>query len=438
MSDLVDRWVEKLIDTPNIGTMTHSERLEKAFNLEEPDLVPIAPELDFYQIIHGGYDFLEVWSDHEKATNAVLQTWADLRTDLIWPYTDASHFLERFLDPGQRATAFDLRDGKSNIVFKEVAPDLDDCIKIFESKPWAKYGAGRADTHWGPHFQQLLEFQRKMGGKIGVCGGVTTTTNVLDFLGGVQNFIRWTVTEPKEKLHYLMGLVTQERLDALDACRPLAEEVEVWCMFAGGRTFGPRQLEEFGVYDRLVFDKAASIFKYCFFHLCGNNLPYAVDLATTYPFQALQYDEVMQQLGWSWAKWTEWVARVARGKTCAMNAPTCQACAYRTPAEIETMVKEFIDHTTPHTAAVIMPGCVIPSMAPRENVQAMVDAGRKWGKYPECKTRAEQVWTEAEFQESLTRYGAKIPQAAYNWRKSPGGVPAGRPLMQTSRAAASS
>ncbi|MCL5957836.1 MAG: hypothetical protein M1358_00715 [Chloroflexi bacterium] len=423
MSDVVDKWVEKLIDVPNIGEMTHAERVEKAFNLEDPDLVPVAPQLDQYQVVHAGYNFFEIWDDYEKATDGVIKTWSELRTDLIWPYYGPEYNLDLYVEPSKRDGLYDLRDGKSYVVFKEIAPNIDDCIRIFEEKPWRKYGTGRLETHGIPHEQQLLEFQRKMGGRIIVAGGIPAPTCVLDIVAGVQNFIRWTVTEPKEKMHYLMGLVTERQLEVLDSLRAMAPERPIFVIYAGGRTFGPKQWDEFGVYDRLVANKAASIFKYVMLHICGNNLPYAMDLATTYPYVAFQYDEPPQQLDWTWAKWTEWVARVAHGKVCAMNSPTCQAAAYRSPEYVKAMVKEFIDHTTPHTTAVVMPGCEITAMTPAENVRAMVDAAREWGKYPECKTRTEQIWTEEEFQVSLAKYGAKIPSWGRSWRPLNGKAP---------------
>jgi hypothetical protein len=153
----------------------------------------------------------------------------------------------------------------------------------------------------------------------------------------------------------------------------------------------------------------------------------------THGFKAIQYDEPMQQLsrtGWTWGKWCEWVARLYHGKLCAMNAPTCQAALHRTPQEIETMVRDFIEHTTPWTTAVMMPGCELSVFTPVENVRAMIDATRKWGKYPECKTRAAALWTEEDFEASLQKLGiaSKIPDWAYSWKRFNGKMPQRKPV----------
>ncbi|MBM3334375.1 hypothetical protein FJY63_06915, partial [Candidatus Sumerlaeota bacterium] len=55
--------------------------------------------------------------------------------------------------------------------------------------------------------------------------------------------------------------------------------------------------------------------------------------------------------------------------------------AYSKPEEIEQTVRDFIRATTPHTTAIVMPGCEVDSYAPVANVRAMIDATRKWGRY---------------------------------------------------------
>jgi len=86
------------------------------------------------------------------------------------------------------------------------------------------------------------------------------------------------------------------------------------------------------------------------------------------------------------------------------------------------MVKEFLEHTTPFVPAVIMPGCELSIHTSAENVRAMVEGGRKWGKYPECKTRGKLIWTDEEFKASLPKLVApegKMPVWAWYWQRIP-------------------
>jgi uroporphyrinogen-III decarboxylase len=77
-----------------------------------------------------------------------------------------------------------------------------------------------------------------------------------------------------------------------------------------------------------------------------------------------------------WPEWFERVARLFHGKQCAMNAPTTQLACHGTADEVTRMVTDFIDATTPHTTACVMPGCEIDSFTPLENVKAIIDAAR--------------------------------------------------------------
>lgn len=408
MSEIVDKWVEKCKELPKIGTMTHMERLEKAFNLEEPDMVPVAPELQLYQVMYSGYTFHDVWHNPEVATDSLLKMWYDLQTDAVWPYICPSHYLDGYLTPEQRETFYDLRDGRSYVVFKEPTDNLDDAIKLMESKPWVKYGPGKGIEDWIQVMDMGLEFQQKMGNTVPMLCGLGSPSNVAELLMGVQHFVKALVTEPKEKIHYYMELVLEERLGAVAGMDYFIDKgMNFCCLYGGARTWGPRQLEEFGKYDRIWAEAAAKKFKYTFWHICGKNLPHAIDMLGDYPIKAIQYDEAFPNVKLSWAKWTEYVARLYKGKICCGNSPTTQAIINSDPETCETMVKEFIEHTTPFTTAWVIPGCQPASRSPLENIKAMIDGARKYGKYPECKANFEPAWTDEEFEAFRAKYSLK-------------------------------
>ena len=382
MSQVVDRWVSRLKDRMEpIGEMTHWERLEAAFNRRRTDLVPVAPELDYYQITHAGYSHQEIYNDVDKTTDACLKTWADLRTDAIWMYIDIGHQIENFLPPERRAAHFIHRGEKDYLLFKPIANSLDEAIALYESKPWEKHTASsRAATHYTPHMLQLLEFQEKMGRQVPVIVGVASPTNYAETIVEVQQFVRWTITEPKEKVRHYLELCLKERLDALDFYSEFAAKngCEFFCAFGGARTWGPRQLQQFGDVDRIFVEKAAKIFPHVFWHICGHNLPEAMKMLRDWPgLQAVQYDMPYYSQHISWPEWFESVAKLFTGRLCAMNAPTTQLACHGTVTEVKQMVREFIDSTLPYTTAVVMPGCEIDSYTPAENVRAIIAAARE-------------------------------------------------------------
>jgi uroporphyrinogen-III decarboxylase len=192
--------------------------------------------------------------------------------------------------------------------------------------------------------------------------------------------VRWTITEPEEKVKHYLDLCLQERLAALDFYRDVAAAngCEFFCIFGGARTWGPKQLTKFADVDRIFLDKARQIFPYVFWHHCGHNLPESLEALATWPgIKAVQYDMPYYSQKLTWPEFYEQVARRFAGRRCAMNAPTTQVACYGSTEEVHTMVRDFIDSTLPHTTAVIMPGCEIDSYAPLENVQTMINAARE-------------------------------------------------------------
>ncbi len=383
MSQIVDDWVKRLKDKlPPIGEMTHWERLAAAFERRPTDLVPVAPQLDYWQITHANYTHQEIYNDVDKTTDACIRTWAELRTDAIWMYIDIGHQIENFIPAEKRAAHFIHRGPKDYLIYKPLAGTLDEAIGLYESRAYERYLEGsRPVTHYTPHMLQLLEFQEKMNRQVPVIVGAATPTNYAETIVEVQHFVKWTITEPKAKVHHYLQLCLDERLAALDFYREFAAKngCEFFCGFGGARTWGPRQLAEFGEYDRKFIEKAKTIFPHVFWHICGHNLPEAMQLLAEWDgLQAVQYDMPYYSQALSWPEWCESVARLFAGKRCAMNAPTTQACCYETPQQVEKMVSEFIEATLPHTTAVVMPGCEIDSYAPLQNVRTMIDAARKY------------------------------------------------------------
>lgn len=383
MSALVDQWVRRLKGRIEpVGAMTHWERLERAFKLQPTDLVPVAPELDYWQITYAGYTHEEVYHDADKCTDACLKTWADLRTDAIWLYFDISHLIEHFVPAVQRPAHFIHRGPKDYLLFKPLATTLDDAIALYESRAYERHRDGsRWATHYTQHLRQLLEFQEKMDGAVPVIVATPTPTHYAEMLVEVQRLGKWLITEPAAKLHRYLRLCLEERLAALDFYRDeaAARGCRFFCCISGGRTWGPKHLAEFGEYDRPFVEKAARLFPHVIWHSCGHNLPVALDHAAGWAgIQAVQFDMPHYSQNVTWAKWCDTVARRFAGKRCAMNAPTTQVCCHGRIADVQRMVREFVQATLPHTTAVVMPGCEVDAFTPLENVRAMIQTARSF------------------------------------------------------------
>lgn len=385
----VDRWIEKLRNIGNIGQMSHWERVAKALDLEEPDLTPVTPEADYWPCFHQGYTSIELFEGPDavkKRTDALIRSWAEFRWDAIWQYVDISEQLDPFIPPEKRKNQYVLRGPRDYVVFKPVVTTLDDAIKLYQKRVWEKYDAGHAGDYFVPHLQELLTFQNKMNRSIPVITGQATVSNHAETLVEVQRLIKWLITEPKQKLHDYFSLVLDERLAGLDAYKDFAamKGCEFFVAWGGGRTWGPRQWKEFGEYEEIYLEKLSKIFKYIFWHVCGRNLKETLEfLAQRAPgLKGIQYDSPMTQYNMSWPEWYEWVAKLFKGRRCAMSGPTTQLLMYGTPSEVKDAIHAFLKYTTPHTTAIVTTPCEVGGYTPEENVKAMVEATRILGKYP--------------------------------------------------------
>lgn len=382
MSQLVDQWVQRIKGKlPPVGTMTHWQRFAAALDRQPTDLVAVAPELDYWQITYGGYTHQEIYHDVDKTTDACIKTWADLRTDAIWMYIDISHQIEHFIPAERRAAHFVHRGARDYLLFKPLVETLDDAIALYEQRAYETHlASSRSVTHYTPHMLQLLEFQEKMERQVPVIVGAGSPINYAETIVEVQRLVRWTITEPEAKLRHYLKLCLEERLAALDFYRDVAAAngCQFFCVFGGARTWGPKQLAQFADVDRIFLEKAKDIFPYVFWHHCGHNLPQALEALAQWPgLKGVQYDMPYHSQRFTWPQFYEATARLFAGRRCAMNAPTTQVACYGTPNEVRDMVRTFIECTTPHTTAVVMPGCEIDSFAPVENVRAIIDAARQ-------------------------------------------------------------
>ena len=389
----VDEWVEKLKGLEQIGEMSHWQRVEKAFNLEEPDIVPVIPQLDYWQQYDVGYtqQDLSLGPDIVKnRTDGSIRAWARYRTDALSPYIDDLDLFDTFVPPEEREAYLkkSLRGPRDHCL--ALGPlhslDLDGAIRYFQDRPWEDYPPGRGTNYSEPHFQNLLEFQTKMSNVVSVICGVATPVNLTEDLLEVQKVVKWTVTKPKEKLRDLFGLVTQIQIEALYHLKemPHGSEIKIFHAYGGARTWGPRQINEFIEYEEVFLERARRLFPHIMWHQCGGNVRELVEWATKRApgVDAIIFDTPLSQYNMTWPEWYEYIARMARGRRCAASCPTTQVLMYESPEEIRQMVKTYIKAVTPHTTAIVMTPCAVGGYTPRENLRAMIEAARVYGRYP--------------------------------------------------------
>ena len=128
----------------------------------------------------------------------------------------------------------------------------------------------------------LFEIDIAAVSDVGYCDFVQLNGNAIDNIDDVLTALLrhpllhtvYLEGNPVSKLHDYFDLVLQERLEGLDGYREFAAKLggEFFVAWGGGRTWGPKQWQEFGEYEEIYLEKLRRIFKYPFWHVCGHNL----------------------------------------------------------------------------------------------------------------------------------------------------------------------
>lgn len=398
----IDKWIILSKDLPKIGEMTHMERFLAMLGREQPDIVPVAIEYDIFAVTRSAYDYRDLWDRPDLKLDACLQCWHDYQFDATWQIIWMTDLTEPFFHPTKRPThpwdpntpkdMLVWRGPKDYTVFKPFATELDELIKMLEGKVWKEYGLGSIATDYTAQGLALLEFQRKMGevynNPVPAIIGLGGPSNLLAAGAEVQRVIKWLVLHP-EKMHHAFELAFDFFKEAIypfikffceKGCR-------VFCFWMDMRTYGPKQLDEFGHYDidwiNMVADLIHQYGGRLFWHVCGHNLKKTLQMiAEQTRVDALQFDEEYPGEFTNRFEFWEWAAKLfGKNDKGSLNGPTTQELAFFDPRQIKDLTKKFIDVTKPHTTCGIMPGCEIVGRTPEENVRVCVDTARTFGKY---------------------------------------------------------
>jgi MtaA/CmuA family methyltransferase len=108
------------------------------------------------------------------------------------------------------------------------------------------------------------------------------------------------------------------------------------------------------------------------YHICGNATPILPDMVSS----GAPMIEIDQKADKQAAK------SAARGKAALIGpVDPNTVMALGTPAEVVDACREAIQILSPGGGFILGPGCALPATTPDENIHAMVEAARRFGKY---------------------------------------------------------
>jgi uroporphyrinogen-III decarboxylase len=398
----IDKWIYLSNDLPKMGEMTHMERTLSMMKREEPDIVPCLIEYDIFATERSAYDARDLWDRPDLKIDACLKCWHDYQFDCTWQIPYMTDLTEPWFHPDMRPThpwdpncpkdMLVWRGPKDYAVFKPFATDIEDYIKLLERKVWKEYGLGSTATDFTAQAYALLEFQRRMGEEynnpVPAMLGAGGPSNLHAPGVEVHRVIKWLKLYP-DKMHRAFELASEFFNEAVypsivDLCE---KGCKLFCFWMDMRTYGPKEVDEFGEYDFKWVNKCADVIHQyggtLEWHVCGHNLKHTLTaIAEQTKVDAIQFDEPYMYEFTERTDFWEWAAKLfAKNDKGSLNGPTTQELAFLTSEQIRDLTKKFIEVTRSHTTVGIMPGCEIVGRTPEENVKACVSATRTYGKY---------------------------------------------------------
>ncbi len=344
-------------------TMNSVERVHTVLRGGLPDRVPVDLH-NFMMTAHAsGLPFPEFFQDGEALAEAQIKAWREFGHDVL------------LLENGTAALAQACGVGVEYLT--ESAPvsvepaiqSLDDLDKLRMPDPYK--------DHPLPELLKATRIvAREIGDKAFIMGradqGPFSLASMI--LGMVEFLSEIGQAERQESLHRLLEF-------SLEACyRYAVAQMEqgahmtsIGESLAGPDVCSPKVYREYEwPYAKRLIDRLKEKNILLAYHICGNATPIVKDMAETgAAVLELDYKVDLQQ-----------VKEATRGKTTVLGPIDPSAVmALGTPELVEEKCREAIEVLGPGGGLILGPGCALPPKTPPENVHAMVEAAKRYGRY---------------------------------------------------------
>ncbi|MBC7107339.1 MAG: MtaA/CmuA family methyltransferase [Methanomassiliicoccales archaeon] len=338
--------------------MNEKERLISALRLEGVDRVPCACPLQTGTIdlmkITGAY-----WPDAHKD--------ADLMTKLAIGAHDIAGIesVRVPFDVTVDASAFGAVTGKETIdrqpsIIQRPIKTPEDIDKIEIPDP---YRNGRAPI--------VIEAVRKLSERMKetpVICAIISPFMLAGQLRGEQEAIMDIIKNP-DFLKRVLEISARWGIEySAAAIQAGADIIAMVDATSSGTVLGPSQYAEFAMpYQKMVADSIRKNGAYSILHICGNTTKNLKYMAQT----GVNGISVDQQMDISWVK------EQLKGKCATIgNVSPTSTLLKKSPADVEDEVRKCIEGGTD----VVAPGCGFAPETPLENMRALVNATKKYGK----------------------------------------------------------
>ncbi len=341
--------------------MTSRERVLAAIRWQEVDSIPVFSKIRGAMArVIGRKINQSFYRDGEAIANAALRTWETLRDDTL-------HLGGGNVVPFEALGAETIWPDNDYPMFKKPSiTSLEDVERLEIPDP-------AQDPYMVELLRAIRIVKQKVNGQAIISSGFHGVFNVAGRLLGTENLMVLIRRDPE-----LVRKLCRKITDTLIRYGELlvAEGAEI--LEIGDATSSPACISP-KTYEQMVLPYMTETFQgfkragaYAMYHPCGGEYP-IIDLLSRTGADILDFSElvdldVAQKI---------FVGRIAVGGTVDPS----KVLFLGTPDEVEQHVKAIIEKLPFKTGAIIAPGCGLSLNIPLENVKAMIDAARKYGKY---------------------------------------------------------
>ncbi|MDW7673265.1 MAG: uroporphyrinogen decarboxylase family protein [Bacillota bacterium] len=352
-----------------MSILTSLDRVKKAINLQQPDVIPVAPYMGNYGARLGGVPISVYCRDGEKMAEAQLEAWKKLGQDMVVAQSDNYYIAEGF------GITVDFHHDSTPTLKKPVIDNLQDILKLKVPDPLT-------DGRMPVYLKAISILAKKLGDKVAVRGTGTGPFSLAGHLMGTERFLlelAFAQQEPDGENAKLLRLLMDMTTEALIRFAKAefdagAHIVQAGDSLASTDVISPKMYQEWAFpYEQRFFaeikDYAKKYDGAGILHICGDTTKVLPLMAATgAPILEIDYKVNLKE-----------AKELVGAKVCLLgNLHPTQVLLRGNPELIADQAKQCIADAGAKGGFMLGSGCEVAVDTPLKNMIAMVEAGRAY------------------------------------------------------------
>ena len=342
--------------------MKSYERVLAAINLEEPDRVPVVPQITYTTARVLGIKFSEAVRNAKTLAKALTAGYTFFGYDGVYIGWESSFNLVAEA-MGCKLKEYD--DGPPSV--------SEPLIKNEPDLSGMNVPDPQTDGRLPIHLDALKMVNERVGREATILSYTPGPLTLAGILRGTEKLLIELITNGRfvhEILKVATSACTQFALAKLDAG---AEIIVVGDPTSSSSVISPKMFEEFSYpYLSAILSSIRKHGGTPSLHICGNTIPILKRMSET-GAEILELDSIVDFA----------TAKRTIGQTICLqgNVDTTRTLMMSTPRDVIAEARKCIDVASGGGGFILSSGCEIPLDAPHENVKSMVEAARRYGSY---------------------------------------------------------